>query len=577
MKKQPNIVFILTDDQGYGDLACHGNPVLKTPNIDALYDKSVHFTNFHVGPTCAPSRAGLLTGHYANSTGVWHTVGGRSLLRKDEWTLAQALGDNGYATGIFGKWHLGDVPPYRPQERGFQQTIVHGGGGISQVPDYWGNDYFDDTYMVNGVPEKFSGYCTDVFTQEAQKFIEQHKDQPFFCYVSYNAPHTPLNVEDKYVEPYRPHCPENRARFYGMIANIDENVGRLWDFLQEEELLEDTIFIFMTDNGTASGFHGDKEGFVLDGYNAGMRGSKCSEYDGGHRVPFFLHYSGGNINQSQDIDEITANVDFMPTILELCGIETQRSFHGKSLVPLIQGESFPDRVIVTDSQRLTSPVKWRSSAVCMKDYRLINGTELYHMPSDGEQRVNVAEHHPELVEKLREEYEQWWELVSVKFGEAIPISIGEKDVVLTCHDAISHRGHAVWQQAQVREGMVNFGRYEIDVEDAGEYRFEMRRWPREQDVEISNSISEELEIEFRKDVVADSDLRYYKGSVALPFHSANLVVGEKYYSCLIDGTDKFVAFSVDLPKGFCILEANFMGHKEAVSTSPYYIYVEKIS
>ncbi len=576
MTKQPNIVFILTDDQGYGDLACHGNPILETPNIDALYEKSAHFTNFHVGPTCAPSRAGLLTGHYANSTGVWHTVGGRSLLRKDEWTLAQALGENGYATGIFGKWHLGDAPPYRPQERGFQTAIVHGGGGISQVPDYWGNDYFDDTYWVNGVPQQFSGYCTDVFTEEAQKFIKEKKGQPFFCYLSYNAPHTPLNVEEKYVEPYRGLCPENRARFYGMIANIDENVGKMWVFLEEEGILEDTIFIFMTDNGTAGGFQKGKDGFLKEGFNAGMRGSKGSEYDGGHRVPFFLHYAKGNIKTAQDIDEITANVDFMPTLLDLCGVSTDRTFHGKSLVPLLEGESFPDRVIVTDSQRLTTPIKWRSSAVCTKEYRLINGKELYHIPTDGEQRVDIAQNYPDLVEKLRGEYEHWWDLVSVKFGEEIPISIGKQETVLTCHDAISHRGAAVWQQAHIREGMLSFGRYEILVEETGKYRFQLRRWPREQDVEITSTIPKEKEIHFREDAILENDYRYYRGGVALPFHSASLVVGNQYASTSIGAEDKYVEFTMDLHEGNTMLEANFIGQENADCVSPYYIYVLKI-
>ncbi len=180
MIKQPNVIFILTDDQGYGDLGCTGNPILKTPHIDQFYNESIRLTNFHVGPTCAPTRAGLMTGHYANSTGVWHTIGGRSLLRKEEWTLATALKENGYVTGIFGKWHLGDEYPYRPHDRGFDKSIVHGGGGISQTPDWWGNDYFDDVYSSNGESQEFSGYCTDVFFREAMTFIEENKEQPFF-------------------------------------------------------------------------------------------------------------------------------------------------------------------------------------------------------------------------------------------------------------------------------------------------------------------------------------------------------------------------------------------------------------
>lgn len=576
--KRPNIIFILTDDQGMGDLGCTGNTILNTPNIDKLYSQSAHFTNFHVGPTCAPSRAGLLTGHFANSTGVWHTVGGRSLLREDEWTLAQALKEDGYATGIFGKWHLGDMAPYRPQERGFEKTVVHGGGGISQVPDYWGNDYFDDTYFVNGVPQPFKGYCTDVFTAEAKKFMTEKKDQPFFCYLSYNAPHTPYNVEEKYVERYRnADIPEPRKRFYGMIENIDENVGDVWNHLENLGILENSIFIFMTDNGTAGGFGQEPGGFVKNGYNAGMRGSKGSPYDGGHRVPFFLHYKNGGIDRAVDIDEVTANVDFMPTLLEMCGVKTERSFHGTSLTPLLNGADdtkfFRDRVIVTDSQRLTQPIKWRESAVCSYDYRLINGSELYDINKDREQRNNIAKDHPDVVEKLRGEYDIWWELVSSKFGQAIPVSITSGETVLTSHDAISQRGQAVWQQAQVREGMENQGRYDIVVEEAGEYTIELRRWPKEQDCAIDGGIPEEKEVEIFEAGITQNELRQYRGSVPLPIKSASLQICGQHFSGQVPTGENYISFTATLPKGPALLEAMFIGNK--VLMSPYYIYVNK--
>jgi arylsulfatase A-like enzyme len=199
---RPNIVLVITDDQGYGDLGCHGNPVIQTPNMDALHAVSFRLTNFHVGPTCAPTRAGLMTGHYHNSTGVWHTIGGRSLLRADEWSLATALSEHGYVTGLFGKWHLGDNYPYRPQDRGFQYVLTHGGGGVGQTPDYWGNNYNDDVYALNGEWIPFSGYCTDVWFDQALQFIERNRDRPFFCYISTNAPHSPYIVDDSYSDPY---------------------------------------------------------------------------------------------------------------------------------------------------------------------------------------------------------------------------------------------------------------------------------------------------------------------------------------------------------------------------------------
>ena len=254
MTPRPNIVFVLTDDQGYGDLGCHGNSAIRTPCLDRFHQDAVRFTDYHVGSTCAPTRAGLLTGHYCNSAGVWHTIGGRSLLRADEWTLADALTGAGYRTGHFGKWHLGDSPPYRPHERGFAESIYHAGGGIGNTGDPWGNDYFDDTYFKNGIPTPYEGYCTDVFFREGQRFITENADRPFFCYIATNAPHGPLNVEPHYVEQYRDATPhEERARFYGMITNIDENFGQLQATLDELGIADNTILIFMTDNGTATG------------------------------------------------------------------------------------------------------------------------------------------------------------------------------------------------------------------------------------------------------------------------------------------------------------------------------------
>lgn len=251
----------MTDDQGYGDLAAHGNPWLKTPNLDALHEASVRFTNFHVGTTCAPTRAGLMTGVNCNRTGAWHTVGGRSLLAERFVTLADELKEEGYATGIFGKWHLGDNYPYRPQDRGFEEVLIHGGGGVGQTPDYWENDYFDDTYFRNGSPEKFEGYCTDVWFRESMKYMEQKAagNQPFFTYISTNAPHSPYHVEERYVAPYRGNDEIANPEFYGMIANADENIGRLLNWLEEKDMADNTIVVFLTDNGTSGGAYLDKQ------------------------------------------------------------------------------------------------------------------------------------------------------------------------------------------------------------------------------------------------------------------------------------------------------------------------------
>lgn len=582
MKKKPNIVFVLTDDQGYGDLGCGGNPIVNTPNIDAFASESVRLTNFHVGPTCAPTRAGLMTGHYANSTGVWHTVGGRSLLRDNEWTLATALKEQGYRTGIFGKWHLGDAYPYRPHDRGFETTVVHGGGGISQTPDYWGNDYFDDTYFVNGEPQKFHGYCTDVFFDEALQYIEANKEDPFFCYIATNAPHGPFNVEDHYADKYRGTVNENRARFYGMIENIDDNFKKLRDRLDELGLSDNTILMFMTDNGTSCGVTLDHEQFVTDGFNNGLRGQKSSKYDGGHRVPFFIRWPDGIQEHDKNLNQLTANVDFMPTLLDLCSINRHPdvNFHGISLKPLIQGEveDLPDRAIVTDSQRLIKPVKWRKSAVMRGKWRLIDGRELYDIDKDREQRHDIASAHPELVEKLRSDYEEWWNKVSVAFDEPIPLSIGSLPTVFTSHDVINRSANTAFSQQRIRQGHLCQGHYEVHIEEDGDYRFELRRWPRSIDLPINAGIDpDENDINWTKTCIQKKNWPYYSGGVAMSFGIATLEIQDQFMQTFIGDEDHMASFSVSLRKGMTTLESRFIGRNNDLVISPYFIYISRVN
>jgi arylsulfatase B len=481
------VVLVLTDDQGYGDLGCLGNPIVQTPNIDSLYRQSVRLTDFHVSPTCAPTRAALMTGRYCNRTGVWHTVMGRSLLRRDEVTMADIFAAGGYRTGIFGKWHLGDNYPFRPPERGFQEVLVHGGGGVGQTPDYWGNRYFDDSYWHNGVPEKQKGYCTDVWFDAALRFIEANRDRPFFAYIATNAPHGPYNVAQKYSSLYAGEDVPN-AKFYGMITNIDENVGRLRSRLKVLGLEENTILIFMTDNGTAAGFQGKR------GFNAGMRGTKGSEYDGGHRVPCFFHWPAGGLGGGKDIGRLTAHIDLLPTLIELCRLPKPGGvkFDGASLVPLFRGADadWPDRILITDSQRIEHPEKWRKSATMTDRWRLVNGIELYDIRADPGQKNDVATKHADAVRTLRRAYEDWWADVSQRFDEYCEIVIGsdkENPARLTSHDW--HGGaEPPWNQTHVLQGERANGFWAVEVAQAGEYEFALRRWPKELDQPINAAI-----------------------------------------------------------------------------------------
>ena len=229
---RPNVIIVMTDDQGIGDLSYHGNPYLKTPNLDAFAGESVSLTNFHVSPLCTPTRSAIITGQYPIRNGAWATFKGRDAITHSHPTMADIFNDNGYQTAMFGKWHLGDNYPSRPTDCGFDYALHHSSGGVGELSDYWGNNYFDDVYLVNNEPKQFEGYCTDVWFDEAIRYIDENKDQPFFIYLATNAPHSPLIVADKYKAPYMQYegIGIQSAAYLGMSANIDENFGKLDDY-----------------------------------------------------------------------------------------------------------------------------------------------------------------------------------------------------------------------------------------------------------------------------------------------------------------------------------------------------------
>jgi arylsulfatase A-like enzyme len=538
---RPNVVLVMTDDQGYGDLGCHGNPVLKTPQLDRLHAQSVRLTNFHVDPTCSPTRSALMTSRYSSRTGVWHTVMGRSLLRRDEVTMADLFAAVGYRTGIFGKWHLGDNYPFRPQDRGFHEVLTHGGGGVGQTPDCWGNRYFDDTLRHNGKLEKYTGYCTDVFFAEALRFIERNKDRPFFAYIPTNAPHAPYNVAEQYSKPYLDRgVPPARANFYGMIANIDENVGRLLAKLKELGLEDNTVVLFLTDNGTSGGYN-PKTG----GFNAGMRGIKGSEYEGGHRTPCFVRWPG-KLPAGRDVPALAAHIDLLPTLLDLCGLARpeQAAFEGRSLRPLLEGKGhWPERTLFVHSQRIDHPEKWRKCAVMTDRWRLVNGTELYDMSADPGQTKDVAERHAEVVAELRKAYEQWYAGLSKRFGEYCEIVVGsekENPSRLCCHDW--HGALAPSGQDMVRRGVKANGFWAIEVARAGRYEVTLRQQPAEAHFPIEAT-------------------------------TARLKVGDTEVSKPVPAGADGVAFRVELPAGKTRLQTWFADKGEDLRGA-YYVEVK---
>ena len=566
--ERPNIVLVITDDQGYGDLSCHGNPVLKTPNIDALHAESVRLTNYHVAPTCSPTRAALQTGHWTNRTGVWHTIMGRSMLRKNEVTIGQILSDAGYATGMFGKWHLGDNYPFRPEDRGYSEVMRHGGGGVGQTPDYWDNAYFDGSYFHNSKPEAVKGFCTDVWFDYAQRFILAQKkaDKPFFAYISTNAPHGPMHSPEESAAPYSD-LNVNVQNFFGMIANIDDNVGRLRKFLNEQGLTENTIFIFTTDNGTSSG---EKV------FNAGMRGRKGSEYDGGHRVPFFVHWPKGKLMGGRDVSRITAQIDVLPTLMDYCGVPTPDGlkFDGRSIRPLLDNSAsdWPDRVLITDSQRVKDPIKWRKSSVMTDRWRLVNGKELFDMESDPGQKTDVSSSHPDVKTRLTRAYEDWWTELEPSFANNAAIFLGhpqDNPATLTCHDWIT-TGSTPWNQSAVRravQGKRNTGFWNVNVVEDGNYEIRLRRWPQEIDAPINKQLPPGDDV---------PGVRPYRAVVGKPIQAAKATIevsGQKLATEVKPGAKEAV-FNMTLKAGESRLNARFID-SDGVEFGAYYVYVRK--
>ncbi len=421
--RRPNIILILTDDQGYGDLSCHGHPILQTPHLDRLHAESVRFTDFMVSPTCSPTRSALLTGRHEFKNGVTHTILERERLARGAVTIAEVLGSSGYATGIFGKWHLGDERAYRPDRRGFQEVFIHGGGGIGQTypgscGDAPGNHYIDPVLLHNGVFEKTHGYCTDLFFHQAMRWIDKVRSQkPFFAYIACNAPHVPLEVRPEDEARYAGKLSNtNAVKFMGMVANIDDNVGRLLGYLESSGMDRETLVIFMTDNGA--------DGGILTGYNAGMRGAKGSAYRGGVRAASFWRWKG--TLTSGDCSALAAHLDVFPTLAELAGAHLKssvsRQVEGRSLIPLLEDPhaSWPDRTLFTHLGRWpkgSDPglARYRMCAVRTSRWHLVSAKggaepvwELFDLLADPGEQNDLKAEHPDQVRLLANQYDEWW-------------------------------------------------------------------------------------------------------------------------------------------------------------------------
>ena len=572
---RPNVVLVMTDDQGYGDLSTHGNSLIRTPHLDALASRSIRFDDYHASPYCIPTRAALLTGRYADRTGIHNVLEPHWFVRTGEAMLSSMFRDAGYATGMFGKWHLGDNYPYGPEHRGFDEVLRHYGGAIGVLSDYWDNAYVDDTYYHNGIPTKVEGYCTDVFFSAATRFIRKSakQDRPFFVYLATNAPHAPYVCPPCYTKPYETINTKHIPDFYGMITNIDENVGKLRRFLTEEGLENNTIFIFTTDNGTGIG---DTV------YNAGMHGSKGSAYDGGHRVPLFLYWPNGGFSDEQRVRTLTTHIDVAPTLLDLCKIRRPEGveFDGVSLRPLLEkGDhtGWPGRIIMTDAQSGGPPQKWVQTAVLSEQWRLVGGMELYDIDADPAQIRNVYNDHPTVVACLTAWYDALWNDLEPTFRDVAEIPVGDKateSVVLNYHDCIGR--HMFWFQDDVRSirswiDQANSQRQQafwpIHVVSAGKYTIELRRWP----IEANSAIRTNLPA---GDPVYSRPGHRTTPGIGFPAVAAELTIGEQHITQAVNRDAADVKFRVNLSKSSERLSARFFD-SQGRSLDVFYVYITR--
>lgn len=516
-----------------------------------------------------------MTGKYNHRVGVWHTVIGRDRVRKTEVTMADVFKANGYRTGIFGKWHLGDDYPFRPSDRGFSESVIHKAGSVSQMADYWDNDRMNDTYFHNNMAKKYPGFGTDVFFDEAIRFMKENNDKPFFAYIPTSTPHGPNNLLQEWADKYlKKELNETNANFYGTIERIDYNLGRMEKFLNDSGLGQNTILIFLTDNGTT----------VPNDHNKmGMRGAKGQVYEGGHRVPCFIYWPEKNLKGNVEYNELTSVMDLFPTLLDLCNLKTDTpiKFDGRSLENLLSGQvtDLDERYLLVEQQRVPNPVKWKTNAMMKGKWRLINGTDLYDLETDFGQRKNVAEQYPEVVKELRAQYEILWDDISANDNEYHRLILGAPEapeILLTAQDWYwkenSEKQNLVVGQLTVREGKIANGIWPVEIQKDGKYSFELRRWPKESGLKLTASTPEV------KSENNDIELKRWgekpKGK-AYNIIRAKVKVNDSMKEADVDAEAESANFTLNLEKGKADIQTWFYT-LEGDSLGAYYVNIKML-
>ena len=586
-QENPNVIFILIDDMGYGDMSCHGNPVFETRNLDRLHDQSVRFTQFHAAPMSTPTRGQLMTGCEALRNGASWVGTDATHLRTDLPVLPEVLGAAGYSTAIFGKWHLGDNYPLRPQDRGFDYVLTYPQQEVGTVNDYWYNDYFDDVYIENGVRKQFEGFCTDVWFSEAMKWIDGQKDsgKPFFCYIPTNVTHGPYFAPEEYREKAKKIAPKlgrDHTSFVATMLNLDDNVGRLLDYVEDSGLSDDTIIIFMTDNGVTMGY-----GL----YNAGMRGLKTHLWEGGHRVPLFIKVPG---NKPKEISGLAQAEDVFPTILGLCDVAVPDTcdFDGMSLArQIVSDKKMPDRILVNQFQR-TNQVKKYDACIMWGPWRLLNGIdtdpkekgekkemydsrrrnyeinlELYNIETDPHQDNNVIDQYPEVVEKMKAYYEGWWTDIQPEMDVRGQIVIGNEAENPTMLSATSWKDVYLTQKSEILQGRKANDKWTVSVDSPGTYRFRLYRWPEETKAPLRCAINM-----YYTDTVA---LGEYTEGKALDICTSVIDINGESKVCTVHDGDLYSEFEFVLEKGTAEIGAEFHDRNGQLLCGAYYVEVFK--
>ncbi len=564
--KRPNVIVILTDDQGIANLSCMGNKYIETPNLDRLYEQSVRMTDFHVSPLSTPTRSAIISGRYPIRNGAWATFKGRDVLSSTSPTIADMFQNSGYSTALFGKWHLGDNYPSRPTDRGFDYAVQHASGGVGELSDHWGNSYFDDIYLVNNEPKQFEGYCTDVWFEQTQKYITEQvaKDNPFFVYLATNAPHSPHYAPEEYVTPYLPLEEQGiikDAGYYGQIKNIDDNVGRLDKFLLENGLMENTIVIYLTDNGAPP---------LNNPWRMGYEGGKQSPLEGGHRVPFFVRWGAGGLSGGVDVDGLASHVDILPTLASLCDIELGDEYILDGIdisdALLQKGEIDKDRtVFIHHRQGPDAPFDVDKSVVLRDKWRLLSGEKLYDVVAERSQQSDIADANSEVVESMlaaNAEFIAETKLLD-EYQRFIPVAVIDKEKQSVATLTIQHAmgsDPGLWMPDQIAAGIKNRNNgYEIELPQAMKCKISLARWARECPGTIWG-------------VPAENPKGMFEYTKITPESASLKIDGKEILVQKITAEMSEVTYEVELEAGRHFFEADFIDDGKAFGA--YYIYIE---